>query len=87
MYLINSSLALKLLDFFSHQFGLQGEQGFYLVGRNLSGILRQNFQKLIGEATATPQEVEVVMGRTLHVCANFYIEETRRAHDYYYYQF
>ncbi|KAJ1433561.1 P-loop containing nucleoside triphosphate hydrolase [Sesbania bispinosa] len=58
-----------------------GEQGFYLVGRDLSGFLKQKFQQLIGEATATPREVEVVMGRTLHVplgangCAYFPFEE------------
>ncbi|XP_061347468.1 uncharacterized protein LOC133292981 isoform X1 [Gastrolobium bilobum] len=58
-----------------------GQQGFYLVGRDLSGLLKQKFQQLIGEGTATPQEVEVVMGRTLHVplgangCAFFPFEE------------
>ncbi|KAG5063922.1 hypothetical protein JHK85_005105 [Glycine max] len=60
---------------------LKGEQGFYLVGTDLSGFLKQKFQQLIGEGTATPQEVEVVMGRTLHVplgangCAYFPFEE------------
>ncbi|KAH1201382.1 hypothetical protein AAZX31_17G067900 [Glycine max] len=60
-----------------------GEQGFYLVGTDLSGFLKEKFQQLIGEGTATPtpQEVEVVMGRTLHVplgangCAYFPFEE------------
>lgn len=52
---------------------LQGEQGFYFIGLELSGFLRQRFQQLIGEQTATPQEVEVVMGRTLQVCSNFSI--------------
>ncbi|RDX97974.1 AFG1-like ATPase, partial [Mucuna pruriens] len=58
-----------------------GEQGFYLVGRDLSGLLMQKFQQFIGEATATPQEVEVVMGRTLQVplgangCAYFPFED------------
>ncbi|CAJ1944901.1 unnamed protein product [Sphenostylis stenocarpa] len=58
-----------------------GEQGFYLVGGHLSGILKQQFQQLIGEGTATPQEVEVVMGRKLKVplgangCAYFPFEE------------
>lgn len=49
--------------------GLQAEQGFYFVGKDLSGILKQKFQELIGDETAGPQEVEVVMGRTLQVCA------------------
>ncbi|ESW26838.1 hypothetical protein PHAVU_003G152600 [Phaseolus vulgaris] len=58
-----------------------GEQGFYLVGRDLSGFLKQKFQQLIGEGTATPQEVELVMGRKLQVplgangCAYFPFEE------------
>ncbi|KAK7388421.1 hypothetical protein VNO78_23237 [Psophocarpus tetragonolobus] len=58
-----------------------GEQGFYLVGRDLSGFLKQKFHQLIGEGTATTQEVEVVMGRALHVplgangCAYFSFEE------------
>ncbi|KAK7265339.1 hypothetical protein RJT34_32958 [Clitoria ternatea] len=58
-----------------------GEQGFYLVGRDLSGFLKQMFQQLIGEGTPTPQEVEVKMGRKLHVplgangCAYFTFEE------------
>lgn len=57
------------------------EQGFYLVGRHLSGLLKQKFQQLIGEQTAAPQEVEVVMGRKLQVplgangCALFPFEE------------
>ncbi|KAF7806581.1 AFG1-like ATPase isoform X1 [Senna tora] len=58
-----------------------GQQGFYLVGRELSGFLRQKFQQLVGERTPTPQEVEVVMGRKLQVplgangCAYFTFEE------------
>ncbi|XP_014510273.1 AFG1-like ATPase isoform X1 [Vigna radiata var. radiata] len=58
-----------------------GEQGFYFVGGDLSGFLKQRFQQLIGEGTATPQEVEVVMGRKLQVplgangCAYFPFEE------------
>lgn len=64
------------------QFELQGGQGFYLVGRDSSGFLNKKFQQLIGEDTATPQEVEVVMGRTLQVCAKFNIVST---HEYYYY--
>ncbi|KAH6772300.1 AFG1-like ATPase family protein [Perilla frutescens var. hirtella] len=57
------------------------EQGFYFVGRHLSGLLKQKFQQLIGEQTAAPQEVEVVMGRKLQVplgangCALFPFEE------------
>ncbi|KAK4257604.1 hypothetical protein QN277_007169 [Acacia crassicarpa] len=58
-----------------------GEQGFYFIGQDLSGFLRQRFQQLIGELKAAPQEVEVVMGRTLQVplgangCAYFTFEE------------
>ncbi|GFP85474.1 lactation elevated protein 1 [Phtheirospermum japonicum] len=57
------------------------EQGFYLVGKHLSGLLKQKFQQLIGEQVAVPQEVEVVMGRKLQVplgangCAYFPFEE------------
>ncbi|XP_028126938.1 AFG1-like ATPase [Camellia sinensis] len=43
------------------------EQGFYYIGKELSALLKQKFEKLIGEQTARPQEVEVVMGRTLQV--------------------
>ncbi|XP_028075409.1 AFG1-like ATPase, partial [Camellia sinensis] len=44
------------------------EQGFYYIGKEeLSALLKQKFEKLIGEQTACPQEVEVVMGRTLQV--------------------
>lgn len=50
--------------------GLQAEQGFYFVGKELSTLLKENFQQLIGEQTASPQEVEVVMGRTLRVGVN-----------------
>lgn len=68
------------LFFIFCKFGLQGEHEFYLVGRDLSGLLKQKFQKLVGEGTATPQEVEVVMGRTLHVCTKFDIAETHLEH-------
>ncbi|XP_065849830.1 uncharacterized protein [Euphorbia lathyris] len=57
------------------------EQGFYFIGKDLSDLLRQKFQELIGEETAGPQEVEVVMGRKLQVplgangCAYFPFEE------------
>uniref|UniRef100_A0A5B7AWE7 Lactation elevated protein 1 n=1 Tax=Davidia involucrata TaxID=16924 RepID=A0A5B7AWE7_DAVIN len=57
------------------------EQGFYFVEKELSGLLKQKFQQLIGEHTAGPQEVEVIMGRTLQVplgangCAYFPFEE------------
>ncbi|GAB2267481.1 hypothetical protein Dimus_002464 [Dionaea muscipula] len=57
------------------------EQGFYFVGKDLSGLLRAKFQQLLGETRAVPQEVEVVMGRTLKVplgangCAYFSFEE------------
>ncbi|XAR65547.1 Hexokinase [Bertholletia excelsa] len=57
------------------------EEGFYFVGKDLSSFLMQKFQELIGKHTAYPQEVEVVMGRTLQVplgangCAYFPFEE------------
>ncbi|TXG60885.1 hypothetical protein EZV62_012248 [Acer yangbiense] len=57
------------------------EQGFYFIGKGLSGLLKQKFQELIGDHKAGPQEVEVVMGRTLQVplgangCAYFKFEE------------
>lgn len=58
------------------------EQGFYFIGEDLSVLLKQKFQLLIGEKTvATPQQVEVVMGRKLQVplgangCAYFRFEE------------
>lgn len=51
-----------------------------MVGTDLSGFLKQKFQQLIGEGTATPQEVEVVMGRTLHVCAKFNMAQTHIEH-------
>ncbi|XVE71712.1 hypothetical protein DITRI_Ditri10aG0173800 [Diplodiscus trichospermus] len=41
------------------------EQGFYFIGKDLSGLLKQKFEQLIGEHIASPQVVEVVMGRTL----------------------
>ncbi|XP_041022241.1 AFG1-like ATPase [Juglans microcarpa x Juglans regia] len=57
------------------------EQGYYFIGKDLSGILKQKFQQLIADHTASPQEVEVVMGRTLQVplgangCAYFPFEQ------------
>jgi hypothetical protein len=51
-----------------------------LVGRDLSVFLKKKFQELVGEGTATPQEVEVVMGRKLQVCAKFYIAEAHTEH-------
>ncbi|EPS68387.1 hypothetical protein M569_06381, partial [Genlisea aurea] len=57
------------------------EKGFYFVGKHLSGLLKQKFQQLIGDATPFSQDVEVVMGRKLHVamggngCAYFPFEE------------
>ncbi|KAJ7955702.1 lactation elevated protein 1 [Quillaja saponaria] len=57
------------------------EQGFYFVGKDSSRSLKQKFEQLIGEHTAVPQVVEVVMGRKLHVplgangCACFPFEE------------
>ena len=51
---------------------LQAEQGFYFIGKDISGFLKQKFQQLIGEHTASPQEVEVVMGRTLQVSTKLY---------------
>ncbi|XP_047939132.1 AFG1-like ATPase isoform X1 [Salvia hispanica] len=57
------------------------EEGFYFVGKHLSGLLKKKFHQLIGEQTASPQEVEVVMGRKLQVplgangCAFFPFEE------------
>lgn len=46
---------------------LQAMQGFYFVGKDLSGFLKQKFEELIGQHKASPQEVEVVMGRKLRV--------------------
>ncbi|XP_042500687.1 AFG1-like ATPase isoform X2 [Macadamia integrifolia] len=57
------------------------EQGFYFVGEELSGFLKQKFEQLMGDHSAHPQEVEVVMGRTLQVplgangCAYFPFED------------
>lgn len=57
------------------------QHGFYFVGKESSSLLKQKFQQLIGEEKACPQEVEVVMGRTLQVplgangCAYFPFEE------------
>ncbi|CAL5407162.1 unnamed protein product [Camellia sinensis] len=41
------------------------ELGFYFVGKELTGLLKQEFQHLGGEHKAHPQLVEVVIGRTL----------------------
>ncbi|KAF8407304.1 hypothetical protein HHK36_006431 [Tetracentron sinense] len=57
------------------------EQGFYFVGEENSNLLKQKFQQLIGEYTASPQEAEVIMGRKLQVplaangCAYFPFED------------
>ncbi|GLT97593.1 hypothetical protein SLE2022_151500 [Rubroshorea leprosula] len=57
------------------------EQGFYLIGKDLSSLLQQKFKQLIGEQDIAQQEVEVVMGRTLKVpmgangCAYFPFDE------------
>lgn len=48
---------------------LQAEQGFYFIEKVASGGLREKFQYLVGQHTAAPQEVEVVMGRKLQVSA------------------
>lgn len=46
---------------------MQAEEGFYFIQNGTSNFLMQRFRDLIGEHTAQPQEVEVVMGRTLKV--------------------
>ncbi|XP_043708029.1 AFG1-like ATPase isoform X2 [Telopea speciosissima] len=57
------------------------EQGFYFVGEEFSGLLKQKLEQLMGEHSVHPQEVEVVMGRTLQVplgangCAYFPFED------------
>ncbi|XP_010545445.1 PREDICTED: lactation elevated protein 1 [Tarenaya hassleriana] len=57
------------------------EQGFYFIGKDLSGLLEQKFQLLVGNEPVGPQVVEVVMGRRLQVphaadgCAYFPFEE------------
>ncbi|KAL0688736.1 hypothetical protein Bca4012_088413 [Brassica carinata] len=57
------------------------EEGFYFIGRDISGLLKQKFQQLVGDEPACPQVVEVVMGRKLQVplaadgCAYFLFEE------------
>ncbi|GAB4856347.1 hypothetical protein Ancab_014270 [Ancistrocladus abbreviatus] len=62
-------------------FALRAEQGFYFIGKDRLGLLKDQFQQLIGENKPYPQEVEVVMGRTLKVplgangCAYFPFEE------------
>ncbi|KAG9143719.1 hypothetical protein Leryth_018883 [Lithospermum erythrorhizon] len=57
------------------------EEGFYFVGEDLSGFLKQKFMQLVEDHRPYPQDVEVVMGRTLHVqmgangCAYFSFDE------------
>ncbi|CAA6662258.1 unnamed protein product [Spirodela intermedia] len=57
------------------------EQGFYFVGDEHSELLKQKFYWLSGQHTASPQVVEVVMGRQLQVplgangCAYFSFED------------
>ncbi|ESQ54451.1 hypothetical protein EUTSA_v10025101mg [Eutrema salsugineum] len=57
------------------------EEGFYFIGKDISGLLKQKFQQLVGDEPAGPQVVEVVMGRKLQVplaangCAYFLFEE------------
>ncbi|KAI3775338.1 hypothetical protein L1987_49910 [Smallanthus sonchifolius] len=57
------------------------EEGFYFVKNESFDFLMQKFKELVGEHTARPQEVEVVMGRKLQVplgangCAYFPFEE------------
>lgn len=57
------------------------EEGFYFISKDSPGFLKQKFYQLIGEQIAVPQEVEVIMGRTLKVhlsangCAYFPFEE------------
>lgn len=46
---------------------MQAEDGFYFLQNGTSNFLMERFRDLIGEHTAQPQEVEVVMGRTLKV--------------------
>ncbi|KAF6156370.1 hypothetical protein GIB67_031491 [Kingdonia uniflora] len=72
----------------SHQIGssvdyrkmTSAEQGFYFIGNEVTH-LQQKFQYLVGNHTAKPQEVEVVMGRKLQVplgangCAYFSFED------------
>lgn len=57
------------------------EQGFYFIGKDISSVIKKQFQMLVGDAQPVPQEVEVVMGRKLQVplgangCALFSFEE------------
>lgn len=46
---------------------VQAEEGFYFIGKDISGLLKQKFQLLVGDQPAGPQVVEVVMGRKLQV--------------------
>lgn len=48
---------------------MKAEEGFYFVKNDSCDLLMQKFKELIGENTARPQEVEVVMGRKLQVCS------------------
>lgn len=56
--------------------GPQAQHGFYFVGKESSSLLKQKFQQLIGEEKACPQEVGVVMGRTLQVGAKICFART-----------
>jgi protein AFG1 len=57
------------------------EQGFYLVGKHYSTLLKQKLQSLNGDEEPRPQTVEVIMGRKLQVplgangCAYFPFED------------
>ncbi|CAA2991797.1 AFG1-like ATPase [Olea europaea subsp. europaea] len=57
------------------------QSGFYFVGDDLSSLLKEKFQELVGEHRAVQEEVEVIMGRKLLVplgangCAYFPFEE------------
>ncbi|KFK29333.1 hypothetical protein AALP_AA7G120300 [Arabis alpina] len=57
------------------------EEGFYFIGNDIAGLLKQKFQMLVGDQPAGPESVEVVMGRKLQVpqaangCAYFLFEE------------
>jgi len=46
---------------------VQAEQGFYFIGHEHSGFLKQKFHQLIGQESPVPQVVEVIMGRQLQV--------------------
>lgn len=40
------------------------------MGTDLSDFFKEKFQELVGNSIPMPQEVEVVMGRTLKVVKN-----------------